>query len=226
MSKFEKLWKYIGTAECNYLSLTFDQIEKIAGEPIDHSFLKYKKELEAYSWAVKKIHMKEKIVEFSEAWDVYDAEFKKIKGETLLRCDKVPKGKFHLVVSVILRHVNGSYLLMKRDLEKSCGGKWDFTACGAAKIGESALEAAVRELKEETGISCSELKEVQKGLREEHRMIVVHFFGITDCSKDSVILQKGETIDYKWVTRDELLTIKGSDFSSEHERNIVFELGL
>lgn len=62
MSKYEKLWKYISTQEENFLTLTFAQIEQIAGLPIDHSFLKYKAELLEYGWAVKKIHMKEQTV--------------------------------------------------------------------------------------------------------------------------------------------------------------------
>ena len=39
-------------------------IEKIAGVPIDHSFLKYKKELSEYGYKVGKISMKGQTVEF------------------------------------------------------------------------------------------------------------------------------------------------------------------
>lgn len=46
--------------------LSYDEIEKIAGVPIDHSFLIYKKELSEYGWTVKKIHMKDKCVEFEK----------------------------------------------------------------------------------------------------------------------------------------------------------------
>lgn len=44
--------------------LTFDEIKDIAGIPIDHSFLKYKKETEEYGYRVGKISMKEKSVVF------------------------------------------------------------------------------------------------------------------------------------------------------------------
>ena len=44
--------------------LTFDEIQDIAGIPIDHSFLKYKKEAEEYGYRVGKISMKEKKVVF------------------------------------------------------------------------------------------------------------------------------------------------------------------
>ena len=64
MSKYQKLWKYIKEQSSETLKLTYDEIENIAGIPLDHSFLTYKKELLEYSWQVKKIYMKEKSVEF------------------------------------------------------------------------------------------------------------------------------------------------------------------
>ena len=44
------------------------------------------------------------------------------------------------------------YLLMQRDLRKHHGGEWKVSAGGSALQGENGLEAAIRELKEETGI--------------------------------------------------------------------------
>ena len=64
MSKYLKLWEYIKEQSSDTLKLTYEEIETIAGVPLEHSFLKYKKELLEYVWQVKKIHMKEKSVEF------------------------------------------------------------------------------------------------------------------------------------------------------------------
>lgn len=64
MSKYEKLWKYIQESGKEQLTLTFDEIKEIAGVPIDHSFLKYKKELPQYGYEVKKISMKAQMVIF------------------------------------------------------------------------------------------------------------------------------------------------------------------
>ena len=41
-----------------------DEIEKIVGLPLDHSFLKYKKELLDYGYEVGKISMKTQTVNF------------------------------------------------------------------------------------------------------------------------------------------------------------------
>ncbi len=64
MSKFNSLWEYVQKSENGTLKLTFEEIQDIAGIPIDHSFLKYKKELTEYGYQVEKISMKEQTVTF------------------------------------------------------------------------------------------------------------------------------------------------------------------
>lgn len=64
MSKYETLWNYIAESGKANLKLTYDEIREIAGVPIDHSFLTYKKELAAYGYKVGKIRMKAETVEF------------------------------------------------------------------------------------------------------------------------------------------------------------------
>ena len=64
MSKYEPLWKWIEENETDSFKLSYSEIEKITGFPIDHSFLKYKKELLEYGFCVEKISMKDKTVAF------------------------------------------------------------------------------------------------------------------------------------------------------------------
>ena len=66
MSKYNALWEYVQSCGKPTLKLTFDEIQNIAGIPIDHSFLKYKKELEDYGYQAGKISMKEKTVIFNK----------------------------------------------------------------------------------------------------------------------------------------------------------------
>lgn len=51
------------------MTLTFSEIGEIAGIPLDHSFLRYKKELLEYSWEVSKISTKEQKVIFKRSLD-------------------------------------------------------------------------------------------------------------------------------------------------------------
>ena len=66
MSKFESLWNWIRENGADNYKLNFDEIEKIAGIPIDHSFLKCKKELLNYGYKVGKISLKGKTVYFEK----------------------------------------------------------------------------------------------------------------------------------------------------------------
>ena len=64
MSQYDALWAYVQKDGSPTLKLTFAQIQEIAGIPIDHSFLKYKRELTDYGYQVGKISMKEQTVIF------------------------------------------------------------------------------------------------------------------------------------------------------------------
>ena len=62
MSKYDALWNYLRERGEPQLWLGFDEIGRIAGVPLDHSFLRYKKELTAYGYEVGKISMKARTV--------------------------------------------------------------------------------------------------------------------------------------------------------------------
>ena len=66
MSKYEKLWNYIRKNKKENYKLTYEEIKNILGFEIDHSFLKYKKELQEYGYEVAKISMKEKKIIFNK----------------------------------------------------------------------------------------------------------------------------------------------------------------
>lgn len=66
MSKYDPLWEYVQRNGSRYLKLTFEEIRNILGIPLDHSFLKHKKELTEYGYEVRKISMKEQTVLFEK----------------------------------------------------------------------------------------------------------------------------------------------------------------
>ncbi|MCQ2448201.1 MAG: hypothetical protein MJ073_04740 [Oscillibacter sp.] len=67
MSKYDPLWDYVHSSGSSSLLLTFSEVQRILGFPIDHSFLTFKKELLPYGYTVEKISMKAKTVSFSKA---------------------------------------------------------------------------------------------------------------------------------------------------------------
>ena len=66
MSKYDLLWKWINENKTDNFKLTYAEIENIAGVPIDHSFLTFKKELLQYGFNVAKISMKGQVVDFEK----------------------------------------------------------------------------------------------------------------------------------------------------------------
>ena len=76
-----------------------------------------------------------------ELWDAYDENFRRVEGVSLVRGEPIPAGAYHLVCDVLVRHTDGSYLLMRRDPRKHYGGLWEATAGGSALQGEAPLTA-------------------------------------------------------------------------------------
>lgn len=64
MSKYESLWNYLKKNDKEEYKLFYSDIKNILGFDIDHSFLKYKKELKDYGYEVVKISLKEKFIIF------------------------------------------------------------------------------------------------------------------------------------------------------------------
>ena len=104
-----------------------------------------------------------------EKWDAYDGHLNKIDGLTLIRGEEIPDGVFHLCCEIIVKHADGTYLLMQRDIRKHLGGMWEATAGGSALQGEDPLTCAIRELQEETGIVTMELTEIGRVLHYGHK---------------------------------------------------------
>ncbi len=144
-----------------------------------------------------------------EIWDAYDENFNIIEGVTLVRGEEetIPEGVYHLVVDILVKHKDGTYLLTQRDPNKTNGSMWEASGGGSALKGENAYTAALRELREETGIVAEKLKEVGRVVRPETKGVYVVFVCETDCDKDSIILQEGETVAYDWVDRDTLISM-------------------
>ena len=160
-----------------------------------------------------------------ELWDAYDRQMNFIPGMSLER-GPVPKGVYHIVCEIAVKHIDGTFLIMQRDFRKHQGGMWEFTAGGSALKGETPLECAIRELKEETGILADSLEELGKVVSDEHNSIYFEYLCITDCDKESITLQDGETINYKWLSFDEFMSIPKCELATTRIQKFVEELRL
>jgi len=128
-----------------------------------------------------------------EMWDVYD-ENRNLTGRLHRRGDFLENGEYHLVVYVWLQNSNGEFLLTKRTPNKGYPNMWESTG-GSALAGDDSLSAALREVREETGlIADPNHGECVISFRREDCFVDVWLFK-QDFNLDDVVLQDGETCD-------------------------------
>ena len=157
----------------------------------------------------------------AEIWDAFYADGK-LAGQDIVRGEPIPHGLYHLVVAIIVQHTDGSLLLMQRDLNKpSYPGYYECSAGGAAQKGETPEQAAVRELYEETGICAEKLTEIYRSRNHAGQALHYTYYCRTDCPKDSILLQEGETIGYLWAKKAEYLAMKEKIVSWRRVLNLV-----
>lgn len=143
-----------------------------------------------------------------ELWDLYD-ENENLLHQTHERGKVLPKGGYHLVIHV-WTFSNGKLLVSQRDPHKPYGGKWEVTG-GSVLTNESAFEGAIRELREETGIQCLESELQLLVTKIEGDSIIKSFILVKEVDPNILKCQKGETIDIKFVSRQQWLQMIEND---------------
>lgn len=88
-----------------------------------------------------------------ELWDIYDGD-RNLIGGTHRRGQPLPKGYYHLTVHIWIKNSRGEFIITKRAPHKGFPNMWECTG-GSALSGDDSLTAALREVKEETGLSLS-----------------------------------------------------------------------
>ncbi len=159
-----------------------------------------------------------------ELWDGYCEDGTKA-GVDIVRGGKFPKGLYHIVADIIVRHTDGTFLVMLRDFNKDVlPGKWQVGAGGSVLKNETALDVALRELYEETGIRTEKLTPIYRETKVYETgvgAIYEGFLFITDMDKSEVTLQVGETIDFRWIDPDEL---ERGDYCSQRAKQAALKI--
>ena len=89
-----------------------------------------------------------------ELWDLY-TENREPTGRIHVRGEVIPDGYYHLVVHVWIQNSKGEYLISQRAASRpTCPLMWECVG-GSVLAGETSLEGALREAKEEVGLDLS-----------------------------------------------------------------------
>ena len=143
-----------------------------------------------------------------ECWDVLDAD-RRPTGRIHRRGDPLPEGDYHLVVQVWVRNARGEFLLTRRAPTKGFPNLWEPTG-GSAQAGDDSLAAALRELREETGLEVrAEQGRLVRTMRRQHNFLDVWLFD-ADFPIDAVTLQPGETTDAQYADARQIRAMQKS----------------
>ena len=134
-----------------------------------------------------------------EKRDLFDASGKRL-GTTIVRGDPMPEGTYVLSVSIFTVNDKGEILLTLRAPEKpNFPNMWEITA-GGAIAGESGIEAALRELREETGIKAGRDElQLLRVIREPSAFVECYLYR-TNLPGSAVVLQEGETVAARFTS--------------------------
>lgn len=138
-----------------------------------------------------------------EYWDLYDAAGR-LTGETILRGELLPEGRYHKVVHIWIQNPKGKLLLQKRsDTVGWKPGFWGVTG-GSVVAGEAPAAAAVRETGEELGIrALPEQLEFLFSMRRRDTFCYIYLLK-ADVSVEELTLQEEEVALAKWLTMEEI----------------------
>lgn len=138
-----------------------------------------------------------------ELLDLYDVNRKPL-GITMERGGVQPKGTFRLVVHVCIFSSDGKMLCQRRSPGKQVfSNMWDVSCGGCVDSGETSLQGAVREAKEELGLTLP---------ADILPSVTVHFnygfddvYCITaDVDERSLDLQAEEVAEVRWLTAEQI----------------------
>ena len=139
-----------------------------------------------------------------EMCDLYNDKREKT-GKVLPRCAPVPRGLYHLTVSVWIVNSRGQYLLSQRHPRKAYPICWECTG-GSVLAREDSLNGAIREVREELGITLNPLE--AEMIYHTRREDIQDYYDVwlfhADIDISEIKVQETEVVGVQWVSRDVL----------------------
>ena len=142
-----------------------------------------------------------------------------LQEKTILKGDKIPEGKYIVVVLVFIQNSEGKFLIQKRSERKN--GKFATTG-GHPKSGESSIEGILTEVKEEISLELNpnELELYYSGKSEKERVFWDDYYIKMDVDNiEKLKLQEEEVEKVGWFSIDEIkkMNDEGKFFRNHYE---------
>lgn len=137
-----------------------------------------------------------------EKRDLYDKN-RNLTGETIFKGEKIPEGRYILVVLVFIQNSKGEFLIQKRSKQKD--GKYASTG-GHAKTGENSIQGMTTEIQEEIGLEVKpqELELIYSGREDISQLFFDIYYLKRDFEIKDLTLQKEEVEFVEWNSLDRI----------------------
>ena len=157
-----------------------------------------------------------------EYWDLYDKDRNKLNKKKA-RGSILKDDEYHLVINAWIKNENDEFLITQRAATKSHPLMWECTG-GSALAGETSVDAALREIKEELGIKIEpssgkligSTRRYYKGCPD---ILDVWIFE-SNATLDEIKIQEEEVCDVMWAS---IQTIRDLFNQGKFEANAMFE---
>ncbi|MCY6372623.1 NUDIX hydrolase [Clostridium ganghwense] len=153
----------------------------------------------------------------AELCDIYDINCNKT-GEVFVRGEHLKENQYQLATSIWIINSNLQILIQKRSESKNSSPNIWATHGGCVRVGETSLNACIREAYEEIGIviQAKDIKPLNRNISEN--LIMDNYIVVQEFSILSAVLQLEEVSEIKWVSLDELkYMVKNKEFFEYQE---------
>ncbi len=156
-----------------------------------------------------------------EIFDVYTRDGKYLGTKPKSFCHSENPGVYHKPVWIWIVNSNNEILIQKRAAtKKKSPNLWDMPSAGHVVTGETSIEGAIRETKEELGIDTkeSDYEYIGEYIKDKAFEIAQIYLTKLDIKATSLKLQEEEVAEIKWVSLDEFKKIFYSDVFCAHDK--------
>ncbi len=161
-----------------------------------------------------------------ELWDAYD-ENKNFLGYKIEREKFYSyKTEYHIIVHIWIKNSKNEFLIQQRSANKTNPLKWAWTG-GSVLAGETSLDGAIREVREELGLNLDKEKMTlfTSFKRSVYRDFVYVYLYECDVDVSNLVLQKEEVNAAAWFTKQKIhQMISSGEFVNIDNSQYVLEL--
>ena len=142
-----------------------------------------------------------------EYWDLFDGDRHGL-GIVHRRGEVIPEGMYHIVVHAWIMDHSGRFLISRRQKGRTDELLWERTG-GSVLAGETSLEGALREVKEELGLDLRLCEHyfLKSEKRELRRDFYDSWLFLVD-KVENYVTNEEEVLQWRWASLDDMRRLK------------------